>query len=144
MRHSESQAATLYVQHAALMEELADNPFNKESVKEFSQEVKLTTLQKALITASTTGQRIVDALTFGLPHCTVSQEPKPCKVYTQSILLAANQRHKALTAIGMKPGKESLLFGETYTTTDHILKTATLLIESLVVILAIQHFPRKK
>jgi len=117
MRHSESQAATLYVQHAALMEELADNPFNKESVKEFSQEVKLTTLQKALITASTTGQRIVDA---------------------------ANQRHKALTAIGMKPGKESLLFGETYTTTDHILKTATLLIESLVVILAIQHFPRKK
>ena len=134
MMSSESKLVTLYQQHSIFLEEstkLESQEEQKQALAEFSEKVKLSSGQEALMKFAQKGQKIIEKLTPGAEHCVLTKEY--CKVYKPDVIIAAQGRQAKIRMITGEISEAPFINGTPYTFLDYILKIAFLFIEALVI-----------
>ncbi len=135
MRTYEGKINTLYKEHILLLENFASKP-SQEAMDKFIEKIDLSPSEEFIIMLSTAGQKSVDFLTFGTPHC-FSENQKNCRMYLKEVVDSAQLREIRLKSLTRRSINDPVADAKIYKWYELVLKAFTLLVEASLIYLAI-------
>lgn len=146
MKSYEQRIVVLYHEHTLLLGQLSQT--NNSNVQEtliaqFGKKVDLTPQEERKNKLSSLSQTALDALTLCKRHCIMTDPEAGCKVYTSSVIDAAQARQKRIAVIQKRFPDDPIANAQVYTSLELIFKAFVLAVEGLVAGLLIQYIIKR-
>ena len=125
----EKNISNLYREHTLLLKTVKQNP---DALKQFSENINLSKSEADFMKLSETGQRVVDFLTFGTPHCLIDKQ-RTCRVYRDDLIIAAELRQKQIVLMTGKLAEDPIARAHTYKWYEIVINALTLFIEAFII-----------